>query len=883
MNQRLSSMLTGVALAGASLGFSQETPLIDRSIFFDNPEISGSQLSPDGAYLSFLKAYDGIMNIWVKGIEEPFEAARPLTNSKRPLYGYFWTDDAKNIIFVKDNDGDENLNVYMVSPSGNRTGSTPPESRNLTPMEGVAAQIYHVSKKNPNLIFIGLNNRDKAWHDLYKLNLSTGILDQLFTNTDRITGYDFDDNDELRLLYRTDEQGNTTLLSIQNDGLTPLLTVPVTESAYTAGWNEDLTKCFVVTNRGDRDKTALFLMNPVDGSMEFIESDPQERVDFGRLRIDQNTRKRISTSYVDDKTRVYWHDKQWEKYYNFLQKKFPGKEISFQSATNDYSKLLIVLSGDTAPLEVWIYDTKSKDLSFQYTSRPRLQEVETALSPMQAIRYKSSDGLEIPAYLSMPKGLEAKNLPVVVLVHGGPKGPRNYWGYDPEVQFLCNRGYAVLQPNFRASGGYGKAFLNAGDLQWGLLMQDDITWGVKYLIEQGIADPTRVAIMGGSYGGYATLAGLAFTPALYACGVDIVGPSNIFTLLESIPPYWEAGRAFLYGMVGDPNTEAGKQRIREASPLFHAEKIQRPLLIIQGANDPRVKKAEADQIVVALREQEHPVKYLLADDEGHGFAKPNNKMAMYAAVEEFLAQHLGGRYQKEMNPEIADRLEELTVDIASVTYKTQEDEKTMPALEASSHHLAPRTDRYIATLDHPEFKMQYTTERTVAPSNDGWMVTERIVDGAPEALDEVHFSAALVVRSRTIEQNGQKISMRFGRDAVEVEGMGQQVRLSFDGAMISDGAGLDLVLSGLSLTEGYSAVVNAIDMQLLQPKRLRIEVSAIDDDSDYPNCILVTLTNTEQPNDRIVVWLNREEGVAERIQQFIPQLNGASIVSNREK
>jgi dipeptidyl aminopeptidase/acylaminoacyl peptidase len=259
-----------------------------------------------------------------------------------------------------------------------------------------------------------------------------------------------------------------------------------------------------------------------------------------------------------------------------------------------------------------------------------------------------------------------------MLIHGGPKGPRDSWGYDPEAQFLANRGYAVLQPNFRASGGYGKKFLNAGDGQWGLLMQDDITWGVKYLVEKGIADKNRVAIMGGSYGGYATLAGLAFTPDLYACGVDIVGPSNIFTLLESVPAYWESGRAFLYGMVGDPNTEAGKNRIREASPLFSADKIVKPLLIIQGANDPRVKQAEADQIVVALRDKGKQVAYLLAKDEGHGFAKPLNKKAMYAEVEQFLASVLKGRAQTDMKEDVAKQLELIKVNVKQVQYAPTE-------------------------------------------------------------------------------------------------------------------------------------------------------------------------------------------------------------------
>jgi dipeptidyl aminopeptidase/acylaminoacyl peptidase len=391
--------------------------------------------------------------------------------------------------------------------------------------------------------------------------------------------------------------------------------------------------------------------------------------------MDRNTRKMIYTSYTGDKTEYYWKDKTWEDNYKFLQSKFPGREVNFSSSTNDYSKFLVAVGGDKYASEAYFFDAKTKQLIFQYTPRTELKKVEKYLAAMTPVSYKSSDGLEIPAYLTLPVGSSGKNVPVVVLVHGGPKGPRDYWGYNSTVQFLANRGYAVLQPNFRASGGYGKKFQNGGDLQWGKLMQDDITWGVKYLIDQGIADKNKVVIMGGSYGGYATLAGLAFTPDVYAAGVDIVGPSNLFTLLDSVPAYWEAARAFLYGMVGDPKTEEGKKRMHDASPLFSVDKINKPLLIVQGANDPRVKQAEADQIVIALRDKGKKVNYILADDEGHGFRKPVNSMAMYAETEKFLAEVIGGRYQKEMPDNVAKRLKEMTVDISKVTY-TPKSEKT---------------------------------------------------------------------------------------------------------------------------------------------------------------------------------------------------------------
>jgi dipeptidyl aminopeptidase/acylaminoacyl peptidase len=650
---------------------AQEVPILDRELFFGNPKISGGQISPDGKYISFMKEYNGIMNIWVKSFKEPFEKARPLTDSKRPLNGYFWTRDGKYILYTKDKDGDENANVFAVNPMAESKNGVP-ESRNLTPLKDVAAQIFMVSRKNPDLLMVGLNDRDKAWHDLYSLQISTGKLNKIYENKERITGYDFDWDENLRILNKTDEKGNTQILYKEGEKLTPIYETSVTEGASILDWNEDNTKFYLETNKGALNLSTLYLMDPKTKKLTKVESDPKGKVDFGGLSIDRNTRKIISTSYTADKTDIYWKDKTWEANYKYLQSKFPGREVNFSSSTKDYSKFLIAVWGDKYASEVYFFDTKTKELVLQYTPNPELKKVEAHLASMTPVSYKSSDGLEIPGYLTIPAGSDGKNLPLIVLVHGGPKGVRENWGYDPEVQFLANRGYAVLQSNFRASGGYGKRFLNAGDLQWGKLMQDDITWGVKDLIEKGIADKSRIVIMGGSYGGYATLAGLAFTPDLYAAGVDIVGPSNIFTLLESIPPYWESGRAFLYGMVGDPKTEEGKQRIKEASPLYSVDKINKPLLIIQGANDPRVKQAEADQIVVALREKGKKVSYLLADDEGHGFYKPVNRMAMYAETEKFLSEVIGGRYQKEMPEAVSKRLKEITRDINTVTHKPAE-------------------------------------------------------------------------------------------------------------------------------------------------------------------------------------------------------------------
>ncbi len=861
---------------------AQKTPLLDRDLFFGNPEISSGQISPDGQWISFMKAYNGIMNVWVKKINDPFDKAKPLTDSSRPLYGYFWTDDSKYILYVKDKNGDENINVFAVDPKAAPSANGVPESRNLTPKDEVTAQIYNVSQNNPDLMMIGLNDRDKAWHDLYELKISTGALTLKYENKDRITGYDFDWNDKLRVLYRTDEKGATTFLKVNADqSLTPIYETLVTETAYINGWNEDNSQFYLVTNVGDLDKSALYLMNPDTKSKVKVESDPENKVDFGGLNVDKNTRKIISTSYTLDKSKYYWKDKKWEAMYKEVKAKFPGREVDFQSNTKDYSKFLIAVWGDKYASEVHAYDAKTKKITYQYTGRPKLKEVEQHLSPMKPITYKSSDGLEIPAYLTIPAGMDAKNLPVVVLVHGGPKGPRDYWGYDAEAQFLANRGYAVLQPNFRASGGYGKKFQNAGDLQWGKLMQDDITWGVKHLIKEGIANKNKVAIMGGSYGGYATLAGLAFTPDVYACGVDIVGPSNIFTLLESVPAYWESGRAFLYGMVGDPNTEEGKKLIKDASPLFSVDKINKPLLIIQGANDPRVKQAEADQIVIALREKAKKVDYLLAKDEGHGFAKPLNKKAMYAKVEQFLSEILGGRYQKDMADDVKSTLENLTVDISKVTYVPKAGINSAAALPAINNTLAEGNAPFDMTIEVAGQKIPMQMTRTISKDGDLWMVKDESKSPMGDMVDVMKYKSDFAPVSRTITQMGQEIPMTFENNKATISMAGQKMDMDFGGAFMADGPGTDQLIGGLDLKPGYTLTYSIPDIMSMKAKKVILTVKDSEKIGDKTYHV-VEVVSHENEADKTTYWINTATKMADKIVQVIPAMQNAVMTMVRK-
>ncbi|HEX8198642.1 MAG TPA: S9 family peptidase [Pyrinomonadaceae bacterium] len=661
---------------------AQMPPLIDREIFFDNPEIAGAQISPDGKFIAFRKPLKGTMNIWVKRADEPFDKARPLTNrTDRPISNYFWSEDGKYILFVQDKGGDENFNVYAVNPAESpASGSEVPAARNLTEAKNVRAFIYGVPETDPDVIYVGINERDKAWHDVYKVKISTGERTLVMENKDRLQGVIFDNADKMRLAMRVPQSGDTEILLLDGEKPRVIYTCSVFESCSPVRFHKDNKRVYLTTNKGNPDLAQLVLLDVATGKEELVETDPMKRVDFGGAAFSDVTDEIVATTYNDERVRYYFKNKDFEDAYKFIQGKLPNRDINFVSSTKDENLWLVAANSDVEPGEVYLFDRRNKKLTLQYKAREKLPR--EALSPMKAVRYKSSDGMEIPAFLTLPKGVAAKNLPAVIVPHGGPWA-RDFWGYNSQAQFLANRGYAVLQPNFRASTGYGKKFLNAGNNEWGQKMQDDLTYGVRYLVEQGIADPKRVGIMGGSYGGYAALAGVTFTPDLFAAAVAIVAPSNLRTLLETIPPYWEAGRTIFYKRMGDPNTPEGKAQIERQSPLSHVAKIKTPLLVVQGANDPRVNKRESDQIVIALRERGFPVEYMVAPDEGHGFARPVNNMAMIAKTEKFLAKYLGGRFQESMTPEVAKRLEEITVDPKTVTLAQKVEMNSAPAANVS--------------------------------------------------------------------------------------------------------------------------------------------------------------------------------------------------------
>jgi dipeptidyl aminopeptidase/acylaminoacyl peptidase len=644
---------------------AQQPPIIDRALFFGEIEIAGAQISPDGQYISFLKPYKGTRNLWVKKANEQFTAARPVSaEAARPVRGYFWSRDSKYLLYAQDNAGDENFNIYAIDPTlaaDPKTGVPP--TRALTDLKKVCTEIFAVPRSRPDILYIGLNDRDPRWHDLYELHLSTGEKKLIRTNSERISSWNFDNEGNLRLAERTNQAGDTEILRVDPDGFKEIYSCSVLEGCGVSGFDAANKHVFLLTNKGALDLTQLETMDPGTGATTKVESDPEGRVDIDAAVTSDIDHRILFTVYRDDRQRLYFKDKAFETDYHWLQSKLPGKEIGFGARSKDENIWIVNASSDTEPGETYLWNRRDKTLQLQYRLREEL--TRAFLSERKPFRYKSSDGLQISAYLTLPKGLPAKNLPVIVFPHGGPWA-RDHFGYDTFAQYLANRGYAVLQPNFRGSTGFGKKFLNAGNGEWGRKMQDDLTWGVKALIADGTADPKRIGISGGSYGGYATLAGVAFTPDVYAAAVAIVAPSNLITLLDAIPPYWEAIRKQMYTRMADPNTPDGKALLIAESPLTKAKAIVSPLMVVQGKNDPRVNIRESSQIVAAVRDNGKPVEYLVAPDEGHGFARPINNLAMVTAMEQFFSKYLNGRYQKDIPPDVEAKLKEITVDPKTV-------------------------------------------------------------------------------------------------------------------------------------------------------------------------------------------------------------------------
>ena len=642
---RLTLLASTVALALAAQAAPSAadriagTELIARDALFGNPERANVQISPDGKYLSWVAAVDGVLNVWVAPADNPSQARAVTQDKARGIRSYFWSYHPDTLLYLRDSGGDEDFHLYAVDL---KTG----QAKDLTPFPKTTAQVAGVSPKHPGTILVGMNDRDAQWHDIYKVDLASGNRTLLEKNDAQIAGYIADADYTLKYAQRSRPDGGADVLRRGANGAWEKFDdIPFEDVLTTSpgGLTLDGKTLYFTDSRG-RNTAALFAIDVASGTRTLVLEDA--RADVGGTLADPATGKvqAVSVDYLRDEWKVV--DPAIRADLEKLEAIGPG-DVSVNTRTLDDKTWIVAYSAAEAPLVYYRYDRGAGTLTKLFSARPKLEG--KPLVPQWPVEIASRDNKTLVSYLTLPRSADANNdgkadapVPLVLLVHGGPWA-RDSYGYGGYNQWLANRGYAVLSVNFRGSTGFGKDFTNAGNGEWAGKMHDDLIDAVQWAVKQGVTTQDQVAIMGGSYGGYATLAGLTFTPDAFACGVDIVGPSNLNTLLSTVPPYWASFFEQLAKRMGDPRTDAGKKWLTERSPLTRADQIKKPLLIGQGANDPRVKQAESDQIVKAMQAKNIPVTYVLFPDEGHGFARPENNKAFNAVTEGFLAQCLGGR------------------------------------------------------------------------------------------------------------------------------------------------------------------------------------------------------------------------------------------------
>ncbi|GHO47040.1 S9 family peptidase [Ktedonospora formicarum] len=607
--------------------------LIPREVLFGNPVKASPQISPDGKHLAYLAPVDNALNVWVGSLDG--DDYQPVTEDKeRGIRFYFWAADNKHIGYIQDIGGDENWHLYL-------TNIETRETRDLTPFENVQARVASRDKHFPTELLIELNKEDPRVHDVYHLDLLSDELQLVAKNPGNVASWVIDTQLKVRgAVTALPDGGNELLVREREESEWSRLITWTAEDAQTSGpvsFTHDGNGLYMIDSRNANASRLVRLALDTE-EMSVLAEDPH--YDVENVMIHHDTYEIQAVTFNRD--RVEWTilDASLQEDFMRLRELHAG-DIFILSRADDDQTWLVSYVVDDGPVAYYVYDRASKNGHFLFTNQPELSNY--LLAPMQPVTFQARDGLTLHGYLTLPEGESQTTLPLVLNVHGGPWA-RDSWGYRAEAQWLANRGYACLQINYRGSTGYGKDFLNAGNKEWGAKMHDDLVDAVHWAIEQGIADPKKVAIYGGSYGGYAALVGATFTPDLFCCAVDIVGPSNLLTLIKTIPPYWSTFLATFHTRVGNPDTE--EEFLKSRSPLFKADQIKIPLLIAQGANDPRVKQNESEQIVAAMKEKDINYEYMLFPDEGHGFAKPENRIKFYAAAEKFLARWLGGRYEE---------------------------------------------------------------------------------------------------------------------------------------------------------------------------------------------------------------------------------------------
>ncbi len=845
----LGLLVSGVFCASASL-FAQQAPLLDRGQFFEDPVVSDVQISPDGRLFAFRAPFDGQLQLWISRRHLGVDSA--LRVSDGPAESFVWSRDSQYLLFMRDGDGDENFHLFAVEADTTGGGVV----RDLTPDAGVRTRIYALPDSEPNVVVAGLNDRDPQAHDVYRINIATGERELVRINEAEVADWVTDLDGVPRVAVRYGPDGGTELLGVRGDTLIPAFGCSPDETCVPLRFHQANRRLYLVTDHGDRELTELVLFHPETFEIEPVDRDPEGRVEFGEAIFEPGSEKLVATVYHDDTTRIYAQDSVFAIDLEWLAERQAFGNLTLGSASVNDALWVLEVENDTNPGSFYLYNRWYDTVEPIAEAMPALSS--SYLASTSWVTYRTSDGEDISALLTLPRGDSVGGLPAVLLPHDGPWN-RDRLAFDPMVQFLANRGYAVLQPNFRGSRGFGKQFRAAGNRAWGTgVMQEDLTDGARFLVDRDIADPTRIGILGYGYGGYAALAGLVFSPDLFAAGAAIGAMADLSAYVSDVGLYDPFAVPLLHHALGNPDLPEDRTRLEALSPLREVSAVARPTLLVHGVNDPRVSVGQTERLVTALWSAGKDSEYLRVSGEGRRFRRASNRMAFAVALEVFFAEHLGGRVQQAMAQDLSGILADMTVDPGE-PLGTAALAQTAPLPTADGSVVEPATLVYrISTSDGGETELT----RSVLPETLDGREIWRIIDStlvpvlsafefdSTQFLDEsfeyepelsgemmaaadtvdVDRGSLLPVRRRTGGLSSMSVDFSADRVTGEVfvADFVDDIDVPLEAPVYSDGLGLDLVIAGLPLTDGYETGLRSFDVQLAQVVPQMLSVTGTD-------------------------------------------------------
>ncbi len=813
--------------------------MLDRGLFFSHPEFEAPQLSPDGRFVSFLSSSGDVTSISILQPGQAAVDARPVTTATRGrIRNYVWSHDGRYLAWVEDRVGDGQYHVYAIDPTVTARGAPADrQARDVTPYGNVEARIYTLAQSEPARLFVGLNDRDRNVHDLYRIDLQTGDRELVFENHAGIREWVADREGVVRIGVRSDALGGTEMLQVDRETPAVVYRCTFAEMCSPIRYHEDGRRFYLFSNRGSGiDLTRLILFDPETRSSRVVDADPERRTDIHMALFSDATHELLATAYMDDRMRLYPKNRNFARDLARFRREAPHGVLSFESRSRDGKWSIIRSTSDVDAGSTYLFDRDIGSSQLLFRDRPNLGPGQ--LSVMQSIRYRARDGLEITAFLTVPNGIEPRGLPTIVLPHDGPWA-RTVWGFSLFGQFLANRGYAVLQPNYRGSRGFGKRFQDRGDRAWGTgAMQHDLTDGVRHLIDRGITDSTRVGIFGRSYGGYAALAGLAFTPSVYRAGISLAGYPNLVTLIQSIPHEEIRVRSVFERRVGDPAHPADRARLIDQSPLSSADAVRAPLLVIHDARDPRVRRLDSEQLVVRLRDRNRPVEYIAVPDRSSRVENGETDIALAAVVERFFGKHLGGRVQRELPENIAARIAALTVEVSGLeAIVGLSGMVSTPLPDADGEALNPETLYYQTSMDVMGQEVVLAVRRTLVSAAREGRDLWRLVDSTQMLVGAVVDTADLDRRTlmpvrRHILSGGVELIFEHTSDSVtgtiRLPGQVTSIGLELEASAFADGPALETVIAALPLAAGYATPLRVFDVQLQRVRPMMVAVTGVE-------------------------------------------------------